>query len=241
MSFNKSTFIDVSSSLVEVNISGNPIVCYCDMKWLSGPIQFKHKQETICSPSPATLIPLRGKPLMTLASTDLCHPQITKYVSVAFPFHILLVITLVTYWHRWYLRHKLFLLKLAVIGYKEIEDGRNFDEFEYGLNVMFTNDCREWIHHHFQPFLQGTFPDMGRMVFGDDDLKLGMYYLDAVLYAVEHSFKTVLLLSNAAIRDHWFMLKFRLAMDYATDMGTENIILIFLWKTFSMMMSCRIL
>ena len=235
--FNRSTFEDVSSSLTEVDISGNPIVCDCSSKWLAewltGFVQLENEQETICSPGSATLGPLRGKPLMMLASTDLCHPQITRYVSIAFPLLIVLVLVLVTYWHRWFLRHKLFLLKLAVMGYNEMEDGRNRDEFEYDLNIMFTDDCEEWLQQHLRPFIEESLPDIGRVVFGDDDLRLGMRVLDGVLYAVEHSFKTVLLLSKAAVQDHWFMLKFHLAMDYATDIGTENIILIFVEDIFN--------
>ena len=234
--FNQSTFEDISSSLIEIDISGNPLSCDCGLKWLAkwytGPVKLKHGKKTICSPGSTTLSPLRGKPLTMLASTDLCGPQVTTYVFVTLPCLTVLVMLFLTYWHRWYLRNKLFLLKLAIIGYKELEDGRNRDDFEYMLNVMFTNDCEEWIQEHLQPFLEGTFPDMGRVVFGDDDLKLGMHYLDAVLYAVEHSYKTLFLLSRPAVQDHWFMLKFRLAMDYATDMGTENIILVFVEDVF---------
>ena len=230
--FNRSTFEPIVSSVGRIDLSGNPIICDCDLmwfaEWLSGPnIQLTHERETICSPVSATLAPLRGKPLMMLANTDLCYPQALNYVCIIFSIITVVIFLVLTYWHRWFLRHKLFLLKLAIIGYKEIEDHRNREEFEYDLNIMFTNDCEEWLQQHLRPFLDESFPDMGRMVFGDDNLRLGMHYLDAVLYAVEHSFKTVIVLSRAAVQDHWFMLKFRLAMDYATDMGTENIILIF--------------
>ena len=237
--FNQSTLKNISFSLEEIDISDNPIFCDCGTmwlaEWLSGPIEVKHKHDTICSTVSATLTSLRGKPVITLASTELCNPRKETPVFIALTtLSCLTVIVLfvVTYWHRWFLRHKLFLLKLAIIGYKEIEDHRNREEFECDLNIMFTNDCEEWLQQHLRPFLDESFPDMGRMVFGDDDLKLGMHYLDAVLYAVEHSFKTVILLSRAAIQDHWFMLKFRLAMDYATDIGMENIILIFVEDIF---------
>ena len=232
VSFNRSTFEDVWYTLVEIDISGNLIVCECGLKWLlewlSGPINLKNTEKTICSPVLATLGPLRGNPLMMLASTELCHPLITSYLFAAFSFITVFASILVSYWHRWFLRHKLFLLKLAIIGYKEIEDGRTSDKFEYAVNIVFTDDCEEWIRQHLRPFLEGTFPDVRRVVFGDDDLKIGMRYLDAVLYAMENSFKTVLLLTRAAIDDHLFLTKLRLAMDYATDIGTDNLILVFI-------------
>ena len=233
VSFNSSAFEDVISTLEEIDVSGNPIVCNCNLKWLaewlSGPIEIIHEKGIICSPHPMTLQSLQGKPLMMmLASKEVCFLQIKTYLVIALPIITMLLCVLLMYWYRWFLRHKLFLLRLAVIGNKEFENRRNCGKFEYDLNIMLPNNgCEEWIQQHFRPFLEGTFPEIGRIVFGDEDLKLGMHYIDAVLYAVENSFKTVLLVSRAAVRDHWFMLRFRLAMDYATDIGTENLILIF--------------
>ena len=230
--FNRSSFEPGLYNLETIYVDGNPIICNCKLKWmvdwLSGPTKLLSAKYTICLPVPATLGPLRGKPLMRLASTNLCHPEITTYLLVALSFLTVFVIMLVSYWHRWFLRHKLFLLKLAIIGYKEVEDNLTSDQFKYALNIVFTDDCKEWIQEHLRPFREGAFPDKGRVILGDDDLKLGMHYLDAVLYAMENSFKTVLLITRAAIDDHLFLTKLRLAMDYATDIGTENLILIFI-------------
>ena len=60
-----------------------------------------------------------------------------------------------------------------------------------------------------------------------DELRLGMHYFDAVYYNVENSFKTVLLLSRAAVQDHIFMTKLRIAMNHVTDTETDNLILVF--------------
>ena len=229
--FNESTFENVSSSLVEIDLSNNSIVCNCDLKWLvewlSGNIQVRHRSETVCSPASATLGPLRGEPLMMLVSRDLCYLSINTHIYVALPVLAVIIIISVTYRHRCLIKHKLFLLRLAMLGYRKIECTRKCNEFEYALNVMFSDDCEEWIRNSLRPFIEGTFLDMGKVVFGDKDLTLGMHYLDAVLYAVENSFKTVLLLSRNGVQDHWFMLKFRLAMDFSVSIGRSNIILIF--------------
>ena len=55
-----------------------------------------------------------------------------------------------------------------------------------------------------------------------------MHYLEAVHYAVEHSFKTIVLLSRRAVRDNWFLIKFRTAMDHVHDELIENTVVIFL-------------
>ena len=67
-----------------------------------------------------------------------------------------------------------------------------------------------------------------RIAFNDNDLILGMHYLDAVYYNVERSFKTVILLSRAASHDSTFMTKFRIAVNHINESATQKSILIFL-------------
>ena len=68
--FNRSTFDPLRSSLKSIDISGNSLVCDCQIEWLveffngSSP-NFLHKEDTFCSPSSASLEPLRGKPFAT--------------------------------------------------------------------------------------------------------------------------------------------------------------------------------
>ena len=93
---------------------------------------------------------------------------------------------------------------------------------------MFYDGDEEWAANNLRPELDGRLPDFGKIAFGDDELILGMYYLDAVYYNVEKSFKTLLLLSRAAVQDYIFMTKFRIAMNHVTDTEIQNLILVFL-------------
>ena len=54
-----------------------------------------------------------------------------------------------------------------------------------------------------------------------------MHYFDAVDYNVENTFRTVLILSRAAVQDHIFMTKLRIATNHVTDTETDNLILVF--------------
>ena len=119
-------------------------------------------------------------------------------------------------------------MKLAVWGFHEMQDAREHGDFEYDFHVVFTDDSQNWVRDHLRPNLEERLPDYGRNVFGDADLQPGMHYLDAILNVVENSFKTVFLLSRAAVHDNWFLVKFRLAMDYVSDAKLENIAVIFL-------------
>ena len=93
---------------------------------------------------------------------------------------------------------------------------------------MFVDGDEEWAANNFRPELDRRLPDFRRIAFGDDELILGRHYLDAVDYNVEKSFKTILLLSRAAVQNHIFMTKFRIAMNHVNDTETQNLILVFL-------------
>ena len=133
-----------------------------------------------------------------------------------------------TYRKSYMIKYKLYLLKLAILGYAEIQDARDRDDFEYDINIMFVENDKEWARDVFRPQVQENLPEMHRIAFGDDELTLGMHYFEAVYDNVEHSLKTILLLSRAAVQDHIFMTKFLIAMNHVTDTQTENMVLVFI-------------
>ena len=168
---------------------------------------------------------MRGKAIGLFKSWKYCTLNIVRYSLVISSILIVSAIGVICYHHRWLLKYKLFLLKLAVLGDKEIHDARDKDDFEYDINVMFLEN-EEWANGIFRPALEERLPNYGRIAFGDD-LILGIHYFDAVYYNVEKSFKTILLLSRAAVQDHIFMTKVRIAMNHVTDTETDNLILVF--------------
>ena len=215
--FNRSTFQPLISSLTSIDISGNELECNCKLEWLVqkfGKVLI-NEAGTICSSNSETLEPLRGKPLTTLNVDKYCGLPIRQYLGISAAILSLFFLSLgfiISYHYRWLFLYKLFLLKLAILGYREIQDGREREEFEFDINIMFFDCDEEWATNNLRPELDGRLPDFGRIAFGDDELILGKQYFDAVYHNVEKSFKTILLLSRAAVRDHIFMTKFRIAI-----------------------------
>ena len=154
------------------------------------------------------------------------YNAVTSYVTILFL--ILLVFLFCIVLNRNIIEHKLYLLKLAIIGYVEIQDARDRDAFEYDINIMFVENDEEWARDVFKPQVQESLPELDRIAFGDNQLILGMHYFDAVYDNVENSFKTILLISRAAVQNHIFMTKFRIAMNHVTDTQTENMVLVFI-------------
>ena len=124
---NQSTFKPIFSSISSLDISMNPIHCNCDLKWLIGwlnkNIRLKDKDKTICSST--SLEPLRQKPLLDFDPNELCIINNGIFSLIPLASISLVVISVLLYHYRWQLRYKLFLLKLAVLGYKEMRDARD--------------------------------------------------------------------------------------------------------------------
>eukprot|EP00057_Strongylocentrotus_purpuratus_P013782 XP_011668256.1 PREDICTED: toll-like receptor 2 type-2 [Strongylocentrotus purpuratus] len=131
------------------------------------------------------------------------------------------------YYQRWWIRYRLFLLKLCFIGYEKIHDDADRGEFQYDIAIMLHEADSMWVNHHLRPALLERVPGFNRIVCGDEELMPGMYYLDAIHYATEKSFKTIIVISHAALQDQWFMMKFRTVLNHVNDIGTEKMILVF--------------
>ncbi|XP_011673022.2 toll-like receptor 4 [Strongylocentrotus purpuratus] len=193
--------------------------------WINKPMHLIDKDKTICSS--ASLEPLREKPLLDVDPNQLCIINgllfLIPLASIG-----LVVISVLLYHYRWQLRYKLFLLKLAAVGYNEMRDARDHNDYEFDVNIILYDDDDVWIREQLRPALEERLPQFQRNVFGDEDLVLGMHYLDSVDYVVSHSYKTIVVLSRAAVQDRWFILKFRTAMDHVSDTLTEFVVVVFL-------------
>eukprot|EP00057_Strongylocentrotus_purpuratus_P029437 XP_011683911.1 PREDICTED: toll-like receptor 3 [Strongylocentrotus purpuratus] len=227
----QNTFKPLYYSLLFIDLSMNPINCNCDLSWfldwLSGPLSLIDDDDnTICSS--VSLKPLRGEHLIDFDPREFCSINIALVCLPIIATICLIFIVALVYHNRWQLRYRLFLLKLAALGYEEMRDARDHNDYEFDLNVIFYDDDENWIREHLRPALAERLPQFQRNVFGDEELVLGMHYLESVDYVVSHSYKTIVVLSRAAVHDHWFILKFRTAMDHVSDTLTEFVVVVFL-------------
>ncbi|XP_030832118.1 toll-like receptor 3 [Strongylocentrotus purpuratus] len=227
---NRSTF-EPLARLTTLDLSLNPLVCNCDLKWLpgwlKGTVELIESTDTTCIDNAVTLEPFRGKQLITFDPRDECGPNIILYSCLAMLGMVLIFALGLIYYQRWWIRYRLFLLKLCFIGYEEKYDEVDRGEFQYDIAIMLDEADDMWVNQHLRPALMERVPAFNRIVCGDEELMLGMYYLDAVHYATEKSFKTIIVISHAALQDQWFMMKFRTVLDHVNDIGTEKMILVF--------------
>ena len=133
-------------------------MCNCELSWLMKYFgeSLLHGEKTLCSTTSATLKHLRGKPITTFQYKKYCglDVHLVLWISAAaFAVFAVSMTAGISYHYRWLLRYKLFLLKLAVLGYREIQDDRAKREFDFDINIMFLECDGEWATNILRPGL----------------------------------------------------------------------------------------
>lgn len=221
------------SELRTLDLQGNPLACTCALEPFSDWLKVTNasligERRTLCSP--ASFEDVVGELIVDFEPASYCGPNIALIISLPSLLIVIIVCMGLSVHYRYWIRYRLFMLKLSLFGYR-LYEARDADDYEYHTNVMFAADDQPWVDDYLKPVIGEHFPEKdlhSDMVFGDEDLIPGMYYLDAVHYSVVHSYKTVLLLSNASIRDEWFTTKFRLALEHVNETQVEKVIIVFL-------------
>ncbi|XP_041454951.1 toll-like receptor 3 [Lytechinus variegatus] len=221
----------IPSHLNVFNIAGNQLICNCQLTWFmqwlrSTNVWLGPHNETLCSIH--SFGELKNKPVWTFHPEKYCGINTLLLTGVSFAIIAVSLLCLLVYYKRWWFDHKIFLLKLAIIGYDEITEDADPDDYEYQLNIMFHDDDTEWVNENLRPALEERMPHLQKVAFGDEALHPGMYYLNALNHNLDNSFKTALLISNKSVGDAWFMTKLRMAVEHVNDTKLDKIILIFL-------------
>ncbi|XP_030838807.1 slit homolog 2 protein-like [Strongylocentrotus purpuratus] len=221
------------SSLIRFNIAYNPLTCDCQLAWfrqwlneVEGKIDLAPKNQTRCSSS--SLKVLVNQIIWSFHPDEYCGINTMIIVSACFAPILVLTLGILVYLNRWWINYKLYLLKLAIVGYHEITEDRNPEDYEFQLNLMFHDDDEWWVNDCMKPFLEQRMPHLERVIFGDADLHPGSFYLNAIYDVIENSHKTILLLSNQSVDDTWYMTKLRMTVEHMNDTKLEKVILIFL-------------
>ncbi|XP_054768824.2 insulin-like growth factor-binding protein complex acid labile subunit [Lytechinus pictus] len=213
-----------------LDVSNNPFTCNCEFGWFvnwldQAQVSIIHPEQTNCSPvSPA---PFKNRPILSFDPREVCGPKVWVYVITTFAIVTCLMVCIVAYQRRWLINYRLFHLKILLLGRRDGHDGRERLDYEYDINIAFDDDDEKWVRTELKPGLEERLPTFDRIVCGDDDLPLGMFYIDAITEVVEHSYKSVLIVSNRSVDNHAFINKLRLAVDHMNEVELEKIILIF--------------
>ena len=233
VTFNKTTLQLPELCNITIDLSENPVACNCEFiwlaEWLRGFVRILNKEKMLCSTAPTSLKPLRGRNLLMLERGLFCGFNVSLCVKLILVTLATCNVAIIAYHFRWLLRYKCNMLKHLLFRYNRgFRDGRQHHNYDFDLNIMFTDGDEHWARDYLRPALEERLPHFERIAFGDDNLTLGIHYIDAVLLVVESSFKSIILLSRRAVKDTWFLMKIRVALDHVDDTQVDNVLLIFL-------------
>ncbi|XP_071486071.1 toll-like receptor 8 [Diadema antillarum] len=216
----------IRESITSLDLSHNSLSCYCQNEWLRIWVHENYDKvflsDTNCSDnSPAELV---GHSFLDFQPILVCRPRVLLYACIAISGVAIVFTGIIIYYNRWWIKYKLFLLKLCIIGYREIIDD---DEYHYDINIVFHDDDEEWVIDRMVPVVRENYPEAVLCV-GDDDLRAGLLRLDAVADVIENSYKSVFVISYAAIDSPWYVTKLRLALQHMNHSQRDAILLVFL-------------
>ena len=224
--------IDAYLPFTILDLYGNPLSCTCDLKWFriyleTSNISLYNADKTLCSST--SISKYVGQPFLNFRPHQICIPNRMVYIISSVLLSFCLIAIVVAYRKRWWLSYKCYLAKLLVVGYIELEDGRDHLDYEYDINIIFPDDDEEWVKENFLPDLVENLPDFSRdrIICGEDDLPLGGARLDAIDYVTENCFKTLAIVSNSSVSDFHFNMKLRMAVEQMNEVELEKVVVIF--------------
>ena len=215
-----------------LDISKNPLSCTCDLQWFREHIRntnltLYNPYKTNCSSK--SIPQFVNESLLSFDPSYDCGPKVVIIIGTIFLLLVILVVGGLAFRNRWWLNYKCFHIKLFVLGYYEIEDGREHLHYDYDVNVIFADDDEDWVRRVFSEALVVNFPNFGRerIVCGENDLPLGGPRMDAIDDVIENSFKTIAIVSNSSADDAHFMTQLQMVVEHMNEVRLENVVVVF--------------
>ena len=212
---------DTRSQLCHLDLSGNPFVCDCDLRWFKGwftssPSLFsKAFGNYSCVNIPETpLKNFRQVEQACLLSRETSTAVIGSVVSVL----IILTIVSVIYQHRWHIR-----LMLAFRGHGEIMRRRLQEEnFTYDVFVSSAEEDEAWVLEELLPTLEGLLAL--RVCFHKRDFVPGKNIMNNIVDSVKGSKKFLMVFSKDFAASRWCQFELDLCLGHVFDNDDDLIV-----------------
>ena len=121
-----------------LDVSENPFSCVCDLQWFknhldTSNVTLSDANKTICSSE--SLSQFVGKSILEFDPEMACGVNVLAYTCLSLLIVSLIVGITLAYRYRWWLNYKCFHIKLFIVGFYELEDGR--EHLDYGQKKNF--------------------------------------------------------------------------------------------------------
>ncbi|XP_071505268.1 toll-like receptor 13 [Diadema antillarum] len=193
----------------------------------SGNLTLENPHTTVCSPQ--SIPQFVGKAILEFDPDEVCGPNLALYIFASALILLFITGSVLAWRKRSWLNYKCFHLRLLIIGYYELEDAREHQDYRYDLNIIFPDEDEAWVLGEFLVDVQEHLPDFlrNRIVCGDDDLPLGGTRYDAIDRVIENSFKNLVIISKESVNDANYLMTLQLALAHMNDVQLENVVMVF--------------
>ncbi|XP_077983160.1 toll-like receptor 2 type-2 [Glandiceps talaboti] len=144
-----------------------------------------------------------------------CNVLLTVSVTITCIFAFITICISLCVKFRWYIRHAIFQIKLKGGGYQLQV---NVDEEEplnkkYDAFVCYSKDDRPWVMEQLVPNLEKINPPNFKLCLHERDFMPGADIFDNIIYSIENSHKTMLILSPGFAESEWCYYEMRMAQN----------------------------
>nr|WBU98458.1 TLRbeta1 [Lineus ruber] len=197
--------VEFLNQVTHLDLRNNPFSCDCSMKWFLNWSKYhnnrlvnynQHKDYTCASPPT-----LHGLPIKNFTIPQSCYKAYTLLTGLSAAG----VAVLICFFsglallgrYRWHIKYKLFKLKIWYYGsqYEEVDGSK----YEYDYHVHYDDEDVTWVLNTLIPELETK--RRYRLYIKHRDSPLCEYIIENIRYSIEHSYKTVLCLSNKFTRN----------------------------------------
>ena len=226
-SLNEKSYIDIADTLQEIDLSGNPFACTCDLLWfrqymMTGNVIFLGFPEGKANYACASPESLRGVPLLNfhISSYD-CLDKME--IGALFGFFITCLVfgvctsLVLKYW--WHIRYYWFVLQAQRKQQKELlhQPQYRFDAF-----VCYHSDDRHWVIRKLLPNIEY---DGGYDVCLHDRNWLGgIDIAENILMSIDRSRKVIMVLTNKFAASQWCQFEVAMAQHRLLEEGRDVLI-----------------
>ena len=209
-----SSSVEYLPALREIYLDSNPLICSCNLlqfrDWiLSGrffvDINVNDPKSYACASPPK----VKGVPLLDVdLGFKVCGPidAIIGGSVGGFAFVLLVVLSVIMYRYRWYIRYGCFLLKGRL---RQRRNQERLLDCEYDAFVSYNHGDQRWVIEHLLPELE--YRGNIRLCLHDRDWLAGPDVADNIIDSIENSHKTILILSNHFAQSQWCELEMSMA------------------------------
>ena len=226
-SLNEESYIDIADTLQEIDLSGNPFACNCDLLWfrqymMTGNVFFLGFTEGKANYACASPESLRGVPLLDfhISSYDcLDKMEMGALFGVFITCLVFGVCTSLVLKYWWHIRYYWFVVQAQRKQQKELlhQPQYRFDAF-----VCYHSDDRHWVIRKLLPNIEY---DGGYDVCLHDRNWLGgIDIAENILMSIDRSRKVIMVLTNKFAASQWCQFEVAMAQHRLLEEGRDVLV-----------------